>query len=406
VGPKQTLLALDTATRRASVAVCRGETLLAEGSREVTTHSEQLLPLIDEVLQRAGLRPAQLDGVVCGRGPGSFTGLRIGMATAKGLCFASGKPLVALSSLLPLALAAGARVDDGRLVVAILDARRQEVYCGLYRGGSLLGEEVVLRPESLAEWLPDDEDLVLAGDGAVLYGELLLSTMEGRVSLAPEGCHQIDARFLAWAAASRFAAGEHDDLRGIVPLYIRSSDARLPKTPQARPPGTGGARESGSEEERLPLEVERLRRSGLKLDREGRWWHEGSPVEHPRLIRALHRWLDRLGDGRFVLRFDEGSYAYVEVEDAPYLVRRVALDRSEQGLRVYLTLSDECEEELAYGTLRLGPDGAVLYCRVKGGRFEARFGRSSTHGLGELMEETASGFALRAAGALWPIGSR
>ncbi len=99
------ILALDTATRHASVALCEDRQLVAESEQEVTTHSERLLSLVDDVLHRGGLTLSDLDGVVCGQGPGSFTGLRIGLSTAKGLCLATGKPLVCLSSLLPLAAA-------------------------------------------------------------------------------------------------------------------------------------------------------------------------------------------------------------------------------------------------------------------------------------------------------------
>ncbi len=157
------------------------------------------------------------------------------------------------------------------------------------------------------------------------------------------------------------------------------------------------------EAERLAL-IERLRETGLRLDREGRWWHEGRPVEHAGLSRALHRWLGRLEDGRYVLRLDADRYAYVEVEDAPYLVRTLELERTPVGVRVHVLLSDESEEELDYPSLTVG-EGHALYCRVKGG-LPARFSRAAYQLLGELVEEVPGGFALRAAGALWPIGER
>jgi hypothetical protein len=163
----------------------------------------------------------------------------------------------------------------------------------------------------------------------------------------------------------------------------------------------------------LEATLEQYRRIGLRLDRQGRFWHQGELVAHHGLAAALHRWLDRLDDGRYVVRLDAERYAYVEVEDAPYQVRSIAIERGaegEPGLRVFLALSDGSEEELAYGTLGVGADDA-LYCRVKGGRFEARFGRPAYYLLGELIEgeedeRGAPRFVLRAAGERWPIASR
>ncbi len=154
-----------------------------------------------------------------------------------------------------------------------------------------------------------------------------------------------------------------------------------------------------------PELLERYRQIGLRLDREGRFWLEGEPVLHAGIIAALHRMIDRLEDGRFAVRLDAERYAYLEVEDAPFQVRSVAVERGAESPLLFLTLDDESEEELRYGTLRVGPDDA-LYCEVKEGRFEARFSRAASRQLGELIEELegeASGFGLRAAGRLWPI---
>lgn len=236
--PAPLLLALDTATPCSTVALCRGEAVLAEEEARVTTHSEGLLPMIHAVLQRAGVGVEALDGVVCGRGPGSFTGLRIGLATAKGLCLAGNLPLYGVSSLLPPAAETEA-ARPGSAVAVVLDARRKEVFCGLFRGGEALAEELLCRPEGLGALLDEalpDEPLLLAGDGALLYQQRLLADLGPRASLAPDGCHAIYARHLARAALPRHAAGEADNLMTAVPRYLRASDARLPKIPQDRRP--------------------------------------------------------------------------------------------------------------------------------------------------------------------------
>ena len=149
--------------------------------------------------------------------------------------------------------------------------------------------------------------------------------------------------------------------------------------------------------------LDRLRRSGLRLDGEGRWWHEGQPVEHPGLARALHRWLDRLDDGRHIVRLDGERFAYVEVDDAPYTVR--SLQARDDGSCV-LVLSDGSQEPLLASTVCVGADNA-LYCAVKGGRFEARLSRPAHYGLAEHVEqEEEGGYVLVLQGRRWPITRR
>ncbi len=110
--------------------------------------------------------------------------------------------------------------------------------------------------------------------------------------------------------------------------------------------------------------IERLRQSGIRIDREGRFIHEGAEVTHEGLRRALFRWLDRLPDGRHILRLDERRYAYLDVEDTP-LVARAA--RVEAGGRIWLALSDGSEERLDPATLAVGADG-IVRAKVRGGR--------------------------------------
>ena len=163
------ILAVDTSTLHAAVALWRDGRALAERHRVVTTHSDALLAMVDEAFVEANVAPADVDAIACGAGPGSFTGLRIGLATAKGLCFALGKPLVMVSSLAALA----ARAPDGR-VLATIDAFKGEVYAGLFvvtAGVPVLdGAEAVLPPAKLLPTV-DQVDAVV-GSGAQKYREL------------------------------------------------------------------------------------------------------------------------------------------------------------------------------------------------------------------------------------------
>src|SRR5262245_29666857 len=128
--------------------------------------------------------------------------------------------------------------------------------------------------------------------------------------------------------------------------------------------------------------IERLRQSGIRLDREGRFWHEGAEVTHRGFRRALLRWLDRLDDGRPILRLDEKRYAYIDVEDADLLALAVRW----VGDRAILHLNDESEEELDYASLTVGA-GDALYCRVHGGRLTARLTTPAYQVLTARIEE-------------------
>lgn len=146
-------------------------------------------------------------------------------------------------------------------------------------------------------------------------------------------------------------------------------------------------------------ELERFRRSCIRLDAEGRFWHEGAEVRHAGLRAALWRWLDRNPDGRFVLRLDAERFVYLDVDDAPQAVRSLRWD----GGRAILRLADDSEESLAAETLRLAPTG-VAYCRVKGGRFEARFSTAAWSALAERIAERDGTAFLDADGGPYKLG--
>ena len=151
--------------------------------------------------------------------------------------------------------------------------------------------------------------------------------------------------------------------------------------------------------------IERLRRSGIRVDREGRFIHEGAEVTHEGLRRALFRWLDRLPppDGRYILRLDERRFAYLDVDDTPLVARAARVDGS--GI-IWLALSDGAEEALDPATLTVDSAG-MLRAWARGGRLEARLTTSAMAALGDLLTETSDGRpALRAAGRTVEIPPR
>jgi hypothetical protein len=150
-----------------------------------------------------------------------------------------------------------------------------------------------------------------------------------------------------------------------------------------------------------PAVIERLRQSGIRIDREGEFQHEGAPVRHEGLRQALFRWLDRLPDGRVVLRLDERRFAYVEVDDTPLVARGARVD----GDRVLLTLSDGAEEVLVPETLTV--DGAgVMRCTVREGRLEARLSTAAAAALADVIDDGVKPPALLLGGRRHPLRPR
>ena len=139
--------------------------------------------------------------------------------------------------------------------------------------------------------------------------------------------------------------------------------------------------------------LERLRQSGIRIDRDGELIHEGEVIRHGGLRAAIFRWLDRGEDGRFVLRLDAGRFAYVTVDDTPLVVRAAAW----RGDDLTLSLSDGTEETLRPGSLRVEAEG-VLRCLAREGRLPARLSTSAAAVLGERMSDEDGTAVLRIGG--------
>lgn len=145
-----------------------------------------------------------------------------------------------------------------------------------------------------------------------------------------------------------------------------------------------------------PEQLEKMRSIGLRLDRSGVFWHDDTPVSHPRLRQALLRWLDVLDDGRDIVRLDDKRYAYVDIEDAHLR----ALSARWTGDHCTILWDDDRELELDYASLRQAPDNA-LYTAV--GKLRGRIAGPAYHAIAEHIIESGPGFALAAAGQHWPV---
>jgi hypothetical protein len=131
----------------------------------------------------------------------------------------------------------------------------------------------------------------------------------------------------------------------------------------------------------------RTRETSIRRDDQGRWWYENDPLEHPNLVRAFDRWIDRAEDGRYCLKNDI-NWAYFTLEGPPFFVRSVRID----GSALELLLSDDRTETLDPKSLRQGPDGA-LYCNVRGD-MAARFDRHAMHQLESVLQQDDQGVYL------------
>jgi tRNA threonylcarbamoyladenosine biosynthesis protein TsaB len=233
------VLAIDTSAEITSVAVCDGAQLLAEDDEKASDkHAEILLPRLQHCLERAGVRLADIDLLAVGIGPGSFTGVRVGIATAKGLALALQKPLCPVVSLAALALAASeAAADPDARLAPCLDAFKGEVFAALYRRAEA-GVSATLAP---LHALPGDASVqlatALAGASVVLFGagyrryESAFADLSPRARVLPEAFDAPRARHIAQLALAAFARGEIPALSKVLPLYVRDSDAQLPKQP-------------------------------------------------------------------------------------------------------------------------------------------------------------------------------
>ncbi len=231
------ILGIDTSTPIGSVALIDGEHIVAEHTLNIVqAHSSRLMPAIDTVLKWGDITAAELDGCAVGTGPGSFTGIRIGIATIKSLCYALDKPIVGVSTL--EAIAYNLRWNEG-LICPILDARRNEVYGAIFRGGDewqRLSDDSCLPIETFLASITESGRTRLAeiengralllqctfvGDGLETYADAV------RAALG-EGTRFADAIFnvprgatVAHLGAQRLQNRDSDNYWTLVPNYVR-----------------------------------------------------------------------------------------------------------------------------------------------------------------------------------------
>lgn len=240
------LLAIETASAACSVALARGDEVIAEASlHRPRVHAEQLAPLIQDLLGRSALAPSDLDAVAVSMGPGSYTGLRIGVSTAKGLSLASGAALVGVPTLEALAASVRPFARPGDVIGVALDARRDDVYAAAYMatereetGGGLgvYADVRALRVQDLAHDMElGGHSVWLVGDGAEKAAPALRDAGVNLRATLPVHTHPPSARWVAQRALVRFHQGETADVAAFEPFYLKAFQGTRPEqTPLER----------------------------------------------------------------------------------------------------------------------------------------------------------------------------
>jgi len=219
------LLAIETATEACSVALIHGQDIIARSEIAPRRHTELVLPMADALLAEAGIGRQALDAIAVGRGPGAFTGVRLGVSLAQGMALALDLPVITISSLAALALEAPE--DGDATILAVIDARMGEIYAACYRrddnGGLItLDDERVCKPESLL--LPDAPTWQVVGTGWAAYSTILSERFTGLLRSADGGCYP-QAAHVAELAMREFNAGRAQAPEFALPVYLRDKVA-------------------------------------------------------------------------------------------------------------------------------------------------------------------------------------
>ncbi len=223
---KGPVLAIETSQLCGGVAIVEDEVLGEVILSSKETHSKRLLSAISYLLKRLGLKLKDLSAIAVSIGPGSFTGLRIGLATAKGLCLGSGIPLIGIGTL--EAMAANIYLID-RPICPIIDARRKQIYTAIYRFKNSQPEEILppslIFPKKLVPFIK--EETIFLGDGLKQYGSYLSEALGKKFIPAPSHLAHPRPAAVGYLAWQRILRNETDDPQTLVPIYLRPSEAEL-----------------------------------------------------------------------------------------------------------------------------------------------------------------------------------
>jgi tRNA threonylcarbamoyladenosine biosynthesis protein TsaB len=221
------LLAIETSTMTGGIAIMDGENFIAESRLNVrVTHSERLMKEIDHILRQAGMGIDDIDVFAVSIGPGSFTGLRVGLSTVKGFVYGSDKKVVSVSTLEALAYSLPFCKYP---ICPMLDARKKEVYAAIFKWEDdcliKIMEEQTTKIDSLVTNI--SEITVFLGNGAILYREALKRLIKDRALFAPPQNLYPSPASVAYLAMMKVKSGQYDDPVTLIPRYMRRSEAEI-----------------------------------------------------------------------------------------------------------------------------------------------------------------------------------
>lgn len=221
------ILAIDTSGPNCSTAILDEQKVIGSFNINIgKTHSETLLPLDDELLKFCGMELKDIDAFACCVGPGSFTGIRIGIATIKGFALSLNKPVISVSTLESLAY--NVPTFDG-IICSILNANNNNVYSALYKltnSPEMIGDYLTDSIDSLIEEIKKyDSKVLFVGDGAIAYGEKIQNELCDKAIFVPHHLNEQSAVSVARVAFDKYNKHEIGDAYNVQPLYLRKSQA-------------------------------------------------------------------------------------------------------------------------------------------------------------------------------------
>lgn len=222
------ILALDTSTNVASVAILEDDVIIGEYScNKGKTHSQRLMPMVENLLEKVGLSAKDMDAFAASIGPGSFTGLRIGVTTVKAMAFAAAKPVISINTLDALAC----NLSTSKAIICpIIDARNSQVFTAIYKftNGKLerLTDYLGTHINELVDIIRSMQgEIVLLGDACTLHKDYFAAQLGDRLSIAPPNTALANASSVAMLARNAFLEGKLESCYDMVPFYLRKSQA-------------------------------------------------------------------------------------------------------------------------------------------------------------------------------------